>query len=352
MPKSHRKSFKESGKLKFDNNYHEISLITNPDNKEDNKNGGENGEVESTSKKFTYYYYHKILASDKYSLGIKVADFIKIFTTSYAFPEESAKLLPKPMKIAVEMTNEVVHSFYSNYNIGGNNKNLMLFWRSSVEKYVFGKIYPTMFAIYLKRYEETDRQFVLRSSITKSTNPFRMLKHLGVNDKYIIRENFRFRNSELKYDYENNKEEEDFASNPFSWEEKSDASNSEDLSISQNERIPYHESIKSLSSISSYTSPREKLDAVIDFFSNMKSSIVDYWKGKVELTTMDDILPLVIYTVWYCNWENFASEINFLKDFVKFAGNETTESAERTLTNIEMGIQYVNTTDEFPFSEM
>jgi len=34
---------------------------------------------------------------------------------------------------------------------------------------------------------------------------------------------------------------------------------------------------------------------VIDFFSNMKASIVDYWKGKEELATMDDILPLVIY---------------------------------------------------------
>ena len=169
------------------------------------------------------------------------------------------------MKNAVEMTNEVVFSFYSNYNIGGNNKNLMLFCRTSVEKYVFGKIYPTMFAIYLKKYEDVDKLFVSRSAITKSTNPITLLKHLGINDKFIIRENFRFRNSELKYEYENSKEEE-LPNNPFESEDKSDASNSEDLSISQNERIPYHESIKSLSSISSFTSPREKLDTVIDFF--------------------------------------------------------------------------------------
>ena len=142
--------------------------------------------------------------------------------------------------------------------------------------------------------------FVSRSAITKSTNPITMLKHLGVSDKFIIRENFRFRNSELKYDYEDTKGEE-IPNNPFESEEKSeersDVSNSEDLSISQSERIPYHESIKSLSSISSFTSPREKLETVVDFFSNMKASIVDYWKGKVELTTMDDILPLVIFTV-------------------------------------------------------
>ena len=44
-------SFKESGRLKFDNNYyHEISLITHPENKEENKNGHEAGDVESSSK--------------------------------------------------------------------------------------------------------------------------------------------------------------------------------------------------------------------------------------------------------------------------------------------------------------
>jgi hypothetical protein len=105
-----------------------------------------------------------------------------------------------------------------------------------------------------------------------------------------------------------------------------------------------------LERIESFTSPREKLDWVIDFFSNMKASIVDYWKGKHELTTMDDILPLSIYCVWYCNCKNLASEIQFVKDFLDVAGDESTESLERTLVNIEMGIQYVNTTDEFPFN--
>ena len=50
IPKNQRMSFKESGRLKFDNNYHEISLITHPENKEENKNGHEAGDVESSSK--------------------------------------------------------------------------------------------------------------------------------------------------------------------------------------------------------------------------------------------------------------------------------------------------------------
>ena len=225
----------------------------------------------------------------------------------------------------------------------------MNFCRSSVEKYVFSKIYKTIFSIYLKKNEEADRRFVERSSIVKSKNPIKILKHLDVNYKYIIWDNFKFRNNEHKYEFENNKEG-DTPRSVTSISEVCDPSNEDDLINIQFDKIPYYESIKALSTISSYTSPREKIDIVIDFFSNMKASIVDYWKGKVELTTMDDILPLVIYAVWYWNCDHFASEIHFLKDFVNVSGNESTEAIERTLVNIEMGIQYVNTTDEYPFN--
>ena len=226
----------------------------------------------------------------------------------------------------------------------------MIFWRSSVEKYVFSKIYKSIFSIYLKKNEADDKRFFERSLVVKSKNPIKILKHLDVNPKYIISDGFKFRNNEHKYEFENNKEG-DTPRSVVSSSDECDLSNNDDLNHTQLEKIPYYESIKALSTISSYTSPREKIDIVIDFFSNMKASIVDYWKGKVELTTMDDILPLVIYAVWYINCQHFASEISFLKDFLNIAGNESTESIERTLVNIEMGIQYVNTTNEYPFDE-
>lgn len=84
----------------------------------------------------------------------------------------------------------------------------------------------------------------------------------------------------------------------------------------------------------------------------MKASIFDYTRGKAELETMDDILPLVIYTVWYWKWPNFAAEINFVKDYLHIASSdEADEAMERTLVNLEMGIQYVNTSEEYPFAK-
>lgn len=95
-------------------------------------------------------------------------------------------MLPKPMNTAFLMTNEIVMSLYSNHNIGGNSKNQMLFCRSSVEKYLFGKIYPCIFALYKHKYELANVTFDERSAIIKTKNPVSILKHLGVNKKFII----------------------------------------------------------------------------------------------------------------------------------------------------------------------
>ncbi len=194
------------------------------------------------------------------------------------------------------MTNEIVKDLYSNYNISGNNKNLMQFCRSSVEKYIFGKIYTKLFEMYQLKYSETDKLFAKRSLITKATNPIKVLKSLGVNKKFIIIDGFKFSTSSSKYDFKNNLNESCSSSNISESEEVSECSTPRQEPHNwETDEMPYHESIKALERISSFTSAREKLDCVIDFFSNMKASIVDFWKGKVELTTMDDILPLCIY---------------------------------------------------------
>jgi len=349
VPKNIRAKRKESGKLTFDNNCNEISFVTDEEEKNPQNNGDDSSHQtsESSSKKFTYYYYHKILSSDQYSLGKKVAEFLKWFEVEYKSMKESSKQLPKPLTQTINMTNEIVSDLYSNYNISGNNKNLMQFCRASVEKYIFGKIYPKIFGMYLIKYEDVNAWFVKRSSIIKATDPITMLKHLGVNKKYIIWDNFQFSNSDQKYEFNN---KIDSAKDAVEAAASESGSSDPPTPKSANGKLPYHESIKALERISWFTSPREKLDWVIEFFSNMKASIVDYWKGKLELQTMDDILPLIIYTVWYCNCSNFASEVHFLKDFLSETGNVADESIERTLFNIEMGIQYVNTTDEYPFT--
>jgi|TARA_B110000305_G_C18913854_1_gene391933 hypothetical protein len=43
--------------------------------------------------------------------------------------------------------------------------------------------------------------------------------------------------------------------------------------------------------------PREKLQCLSESFGALKTAVVDFHKGKLELSAMDDILPLTIYVV-------------------------------------------------------
>lgn len=255
-PKAAKK--KDSGKLNFENNLNEISLISEEETKED---GSQNAVADTPNQKFTYYYYHKILSSDQYSLGKKVGRFCDSFNSAYNMSEEGKQALPKPMNEACSITNEIVKDLYSNYNISGNNKNLMQFCRSSVEKYIFGKIYTKLFEMYKLKYEETDQEFNKRSLVTKATDPVSMLKHLGINKKYIIIDGFTFSNSNSKYEFESKLNESGESSNNTECEDASDYSTPRQEPRNwEGGQIPYHEAIKALERISSFTSPREKLD--------------------------------------------------------------------------------------------
>ena len=83
------------------------------------------------------------------------------------------------------------------------------------------------------------------------------------------------------------------------------------------EGIPYQEAIKSLERIQEHTSPRDKIAALDECYGHMKTSIVDHWKGKIELCTMDDVLPLFIYVVSQADISHLASEIAFVEDFIR-----------------------------------
>ena len=70
----------------------------------------------------------------------------------------------------------------------------------------------------------------------------------------------------------------------------------------------------------------------------MKTIVLDYWKGKHELSTMDDQLPVVIYIVSQVHSEHFASEVSMLLDYAAELDNE-----QRTLINIDSAITYLIT---------
>lgn len=49
----------------------------------------------------------------------------------------------------------------------------------------------------------------------------------------------------------------------------------------------------------------------------MRTCVLDYWKGREELGTMDDELPVIIYIFVMTSLANLPSEIMQLLDYVR-----------------------------------
>ena len=130
VPKSARKNSKKTGKLTFSNNYDEISFISDDEESKSPRNGSQinvKSSQQPSSKNFTYYYFHKILSSDQYSLGKKVSNFLSEFETEYKSIKESSDLLPQPLQSTINMINVIVADLYSDYNMSRNSANPLQF---------------------------------------------------------------------------------------------------------------------------------------------------------------------------------------------------------------------------------
>ena len=105
--------------------------------------------------------------------------------------------------------------------------------------------------------------------------------------------------------------------------------------------LPYIEAIKCFEKLQSYISPREKLQCLSESFGCLKTAIVDFWKGKVELSAMDDVLPLTIYAVAMADMTHPASEFNMMEDYLSVY-SKGFELERRLLTNFDVAIKYID----------
>jgi len=62
-------------------------------------------------------------------------------------------------------------------------------------------------------------------------------------------------------------------------------------------KIPYADSIKQIEKLASFETPYDMVSCLSLMYASLKSEVVDYHKGKFELESMDDVVPLSIYCV-------------------------------------------------------
>jgi len=102
---------------------------------------------------------------------------------------------------------------------------------------------------------------------------------------------------------------------------------------------PYQDAINELSKLVQLKSPREKLTVLLMMHSSMKSYVVNFYKGKEELHSMDDELPIIIYIIVHAQVPDLEAELAFVEDFINL--DPTLESEKRLMTNLRVSVQYI-----------
>ena len=68
------------------------------------------------------------------------------------------------------------------------------------------------------------------------------------------------------------------------------------------------------------TSPRELLLSIQKVFSSVKVDCLKASKGKIELSSMDDLLPVMIFVTAKANIFNFPALVKIIDDYIRLKG--------------------------------
>lgn len=319
-------------------------------------------------------------------------------------------MLPGPLESLQDLINDLVRTFNMDFNLGKDQaKDIMPHCRAAIEKYIYNKLNDHLLAIYAFKNREQDGQFrqkqrrLLQAYREKHTSSpmepyFEIMKELDIKNKLMllssdqeetksalneslismvkasgtkVNELYHAVNqTEPRFDepaspgIENNSRPSELMYAGAGGSRESQSAQAPQPHQSTDQQIesavrgnlmptiyhpPYWEAICSLNKIARCITPREKLQCLSDSFSAMKTAVVDHHKGKLELSSMDDVLPLSIYVVSQVDVPLLASQFHQMDDFLKInaalgkrGGGFNYDLEKKLLTNFNCGVLYIS----------
>ena len=86
--------------------------------------------------------------------------------------------------------------------------------------------------------------------------------------------------------------------------------------------------------------PGDMVNCLSASFEKLKTAVVDHHKGKLELSAMDDVLPLSIYVVSMANLQNPMSLQQIMSDYLR-CNQRGYELERKLLCNFDGAVRYV-----------
>ena len=187
-----------------------------------------------------------------------------------------------------EQTETILKDLVSNYkNIRNNRQN----GKFVIEKYVYSKVYQNLAFYYGKKNIIVDEKFESLQSRLKFLNFQNILDLLSVSDRFRL--------------------------------------------IDCNK--PYEDAIIVLNRLNKLACPIDKINCLISTVACMKSCVVNYWKGKFEISTMDDELPILMFLLINSKIRYPSTEFEILSHYVF----NRLENESRIITNFVSAVTYL-----------
>ena len=227
------------------------------------------------SKKF--YELYKTLSNEDYELGKQIKLFINNFKKKYQYLTsnqinniDTKNIMMEIAKI-LELCTNSLNSTYNNFNNKENNEDDITYFSLASEQYLFNKIYYIIYNIYDKKYEKQNKEFLLKQKeINQKLNINELLKKIEVKKKYR-----------------------------------------------GNEKIPFKSVIDIINKVPLEQSIKKKFEILTYGSLEIRTYILEYTKGKYELDSMDDELPIIIYITTQIKVDNIFAELNIVEEYIK-----------------------------------
>ena len=236
---------------------------------------------------------YKLLSKDDYSLGKNINLFINNFKNNYKEFKNYDKLNTKEIMIKIiKICEESEKILNSNFNFNTYDNNL---YRDAIEQFIYNKIYFTLFEIYNKKFQKMNNIFnEKKNNLNQKFSKFEIINKLGIKNKFIL-----------------------------------------------NDENPFATSINLINMIQYEQNPKNKFKNLTQCSLEIRNSILFNSKGKTELDSMDDELPIFIYLCTQVNLNNFYAELNLIDDYLKCTLRDDMIQ-NKVVTNLMSGFTYIS----------
>lgn len=331
-----------------------------------------------------YYYFSKLLLSEKEAPGVAAAQFVQRFSETYRSVKPTEVQPAQPMRecmAAVDQLSRLVDELVADLDADAlaNVAEMKPFLRGSVERCLFGRVGRTLWQLYEGRHSADDTKYAQKVHHLSRFSDARLLDALGVRSQFrglTQREEEQISggyatanggaahpagdellraagdadlgHGDISADNGRTLEGQDeYAEEIDSPESHSPGSLSENSAWQAGLGGPYERAVASLSQVEILLlgrsgrscTPREATEALTFSQFEMKTCVLEATGGETELRTMDDILPLFVFILVRSALTKPFACAQYMND--SLSRDESLESEGRAVLLLESAARHV-----------